>query len=359
MSADMSAARMLVLAIVCVLSLPDISSAQQVKLKAALQVPVSELFIGQSLAQFKKEVEERTANAISIEIFADGKPYNDAQIVGAVTSGAMQLGVAGFNQFADKIPAVDIIEQPFLFNFDALINAAFAPDGEIRGMIEKALLDTMGVRVLWWQPVGNQVFFSKGRDVAGPQQIKGRKLRVFSDTMAKFVKLCGGEPTILTSGAIHGALQDGKVDMAMAAISTVINRELWKVSDTITRTAHAPVEYLLFVNEKSWQALAPAHRTAIMEIAKTLEPKVREKAAQTELAAYAFAREKGMRIVELLPHQVAEWRACSSDLVLGYMESTADLGTRLMAAYGRLRTAPCCSAGPESAGRPSITGDKK
>jgi TRAP-type C4-dicarboxylate transport system substrate-binding protein len=108
------------------------------------------------------------------------------------------------------------------------------------------------------------------------------------------------------------------------------------------------------MNEKSWQALAPAHRTAIMEIAKTLEPKVREKAAQTELAAYAFAREKGMRIVELLPHQVAEWRACSSDLVLGYMESTADLGTRLMAAYGRLRTAPCCSAGPESGGRRSI-----
>jgi C4-dicarboxylate-binding protein DctP len=358
MSADMSAARMLVLAIVCVLS-PGISTAQQVKLKAALQVPVSELFIGQSLAQFKKEVEERTRNAVSIEIFDDGKPYNDAQIVGAVTSGAMELGVAGFNQFADKLPAVDILEQPFLFNFDALINAAFAPDGEIRGMVEKALLDTMGVRVLWWQPVGNQVFFSKGRDVAGPQQIKDRKVRVFSDTMAKFVKLCGGEPTILTSGAIHGALQDGKVDMAMAAISTVINRELWKVSDTITRTAHAPVEYLLFVNEKSWQALAPAHRTAIMEIAKTLEPKVREKAAQTELAAYAFAREKGMRIVELLPHQVAEWRACSSDLVLGYMESTADLGTRLMAAYGRLRTAPCCSAGPESAGRPSITGDKK
>jgi C4-dicarboxylate-binding protein DctP len=101
------------------------------------------------------------------------------------------------------------------------------------------------------------VFFSKGRDVGGQQQIKDKKVRVFSDTMAKFVKLCGGEPTILTSGAINGALQDGKVDVAMAAISTVVNRELWKASDTITRTAHAPVEYLLFMNEKSWQALAP------------------------------------------------------------------------------------------------------
>jgi hypothetical protein len=41
---DMGAARMLALAIVCVLSLPCISRAQQVKLKAALQVPISDLF---------------------------------------------------------------------------------------------------------------------------------------------------------------------------------------------------------------------------------------------------------------------------------------------------------------------------
>jgi len=120
---------MLASAIGCIVSLSGIANAQQVKLKAALQVPVSEAFFGQSLAQFKKEVEERTRNAVTIEIFDNGKPYNDAQIVGAVTSGAMQLGVAGFNQFADKIPAIDILEQPFLFNFDALTNAAFSPTG--------------------------------------------------------------------------------------------------------------------------------------------------------------------------------------------------------------------------------------
>jgi len=129
MGGDMSAIRMLAPVIGCIVSLSGIANAQQVKLKAALQVPVSEAFFGQSLAQFKKEVEERTRNAVTIEIFDNGKPYNDAQIVGAVTSGAMQLGVAGFNQFADKIPAIDILEQPFLFNFDALTNAAFSPTG--------------------------------------------------------------------------------------------------------------------------------------------------------------------------------------------------------------------------------------
>jgi len=344
----MSAVRILAVAMGCLLSLSCVANAQQVKLKAALQVPVTELFFGQSLAQFKKEVEERTRKAVTIEIFDNGKPYNDTQIVGAVTSGAMELGVAGFNQFADKIPAIEILDQPFLFNFDALINAAFGPDGEPRALLDKALLG-MGVRVLMWQPVGNQVFFSKGRDVATPQQIKDKSIRVFSDSMAKFVKLCGGKPALLSSAAMHDALKDGKIDMAMAGFSVVMSRDLWRVSDTITRTAHSPLEFLLFMNEKNWQALAPAHRSVIMEVARSLELKIRQKAAQNDLEAYAFAREKGMKIVELMPHQVAEWRACSSDVLLGYMDATADLGSRLMAAYGRLRTAPCCSGGPASA----------
>jgi len=40
------------------------------------------------------------------------------------------------------------------------------------------------------------------------------------------------------------------------------------VSDTVTRTDHSPLEYLLITTEKSWQALAPAHRAAIMDVVK-------------------------------------------------------------------------------------------
>src|SRR5262249_57029154 len=140
-----SAARMLLLAVACLLPLAGGTSAQQVKLKAALQVPITELLFGRSLAEFKKEVEELTRNAVTIEIFDGGKPYNDTQILGAVTSGAMELGVVGFNQFSDKMPAVGMLDQPFLFNFDALVTAAFSPVSELRARIDKPLLASMVV----------------------------------------------------------------------------------------------------------------------------------------------------------------------------------------------------------------------
>jgi TRAP-type C4-dicarboxylate transport system substrate-binding protein len=42
-----------------------------------------------------------------------GKPYPDNKIVDAVASGAIEMGVAGFHYLAAKIPAIDIVQQPF------------------------------------------------------------------------------------------------------------------------------------------------------------------------------------------------------------------------------------------------------
>jgi TRAP-type C4-dicarboxylate transport system substrate-binding protein len=116
---DMAAARLLLCAIGCLLSLADGVHAKQVKLKAALRVPITELLFGRSLAEFRQEVEALTRNGVAIEIFDGGKPYNDTQSLDAVTSGDRDLLVVAFNHFSDKIPAIGILDQPFLFNFDA------------------------------------------------------------------------------------------------------------------------------------------------------------------------------------------------------------------------------------------------
>jgi hypothetical protein len=54
-----------------------------------------------------------------------------------------------------------------------------------------------------------------------------------------------------------------------------------------------------------------------------------------------------MAVHDLTPDEVAEWRACSAPLVEDYMSKSGELGWRLMAAYGKLRTDPCCTTGPK------------
>ena len=145
---------------------------------------------------------------------------------------------------------------------------------------------------------------------------------------------------------MHDAMKDGAVDLAMGSITSVEPRELWKVADTITRTDHAPIEFLLLVNEKVWQALPAVHRTTIAEAAKAVELATRDRFSKNEASAYAFAHQKGMQIRAVTADQVAEWRACSAGVLEDYMKAGSDLARRLLVAYGKLRADPCCTSGP-------------
>jgi C4-dicarboxylate-binding protein DctP len=76
-----------------------------------------------------------------------------------------------------------------------------------------------------------------------------------------------------------------------------------------------------------------------------VERRLRDQIAEIEDDDYRFAREKGMKVYDLTPDQVAEWRACSAAVLEDFMSRAGELAHKLMAAYGRLRTNSCCSAG--------------
>ena len=324
---------------------PIHAGAEQIKLRITLQLPITN-HLGVNLTQFKTEVERRSEGAIAVEIFDKSRLYKDNEAVDAVASGAIEMATVTYQQFTRKVPAIGIFEQPFLFNFEALVRAAVAPESKMRQLLDRAVLKATGVRVLWWQSYGSSVLFSKARDARQPQDIHGHKVRVFGDNMMTFTKYCGGVPLLISASKQKQALQDGTVDFVMTGITGVDGRELWKVSDTVTRTEHAALEFIVIINEKVWQSLGPKSQGVILEASKRAERDLRGKMADIEAKAYAFARSKSMTIYELNPNEVYEWRACSARLLDDYLKDAGELGDRLMAAYGRLRQQPCCSAGP-------------
>lgn len=82
-----------------------------------------------------------------------------------------------------------------------------------------------------------------------------------------------------------------------------------------------------------WEAAAEAQKAILGDLYKR------------ETEGYALAAENGMKIHEITPDEVAEWRVCSAPLIEAFMNNSGELGQRLMAEYGWLRTQPCCTAG--------------
>jgi TRAP-type C4-dicarboxylate transport system substrate-binding protein len=320
--------------------------AQQVKLKANLQFPIANPVFGGSLKRFKEEVELQSNGGVVVEIFDRSQLFSDYQVVDAVSSGAVDIGTTAAQQFSYKAPAVGILEQPFLFNFQALMSAAASPGSEIRTLIDEVILAQIGVRVLWWHALGNLTFLSKGRDVADPARLKGQRVASPGELPAEFVAWCGGKASALTIEKFHDALKDGAVDMAMIGFGALQSFGLWKFTDTVTFTHHSPIVLFLVINEKRWQSLSAAHRAAVVQSASKVEIEIRSHQSESEARARAFANSKSVKLQPLTPNQIADWRACSAGMLADYMEKNGELARRLMDAYGKLRTAPCCTVGP-------------
>jgi C4-dicarboxylate-binding protein DctP len=324
-------------------------SAEPITLRVSLQIPAANPIMGRGVVLFKEQVEKETEGAIRIEIYDKGKLYNDHQVVGAVQSGAIEMGSAVISQISKRLPAADIMEQPFLFNFEALTRAALSPESELRQLIDKAVLEKLGVHVLWWQNAGTQVLLSKGVDMAEPSRLEGKTVRVFSDTMASFTRHCGGIPQVLSITKVHDGMKQGTIEVAMIAPVAVETRQLWKVADTVTRTDHTGTEFLVIINARTWAGLNDRHKAVMTRAAKASERAIRDNTGRLEAKAFEFVRSKGMKVHELTPDQVAVWRACSAEVIDGYMSRGGELERQLLAAYGKLRTEPCCNTGPAGA----------
>jgi C4-dicarboxylate-binding protein DctP len=340
--------RLLYLLVISLLLSAGQAGAQQVTLRATLQTPVSNPFYGKAMVRFKEELEKQSEGAIALQIFDNGRLFTNNQVVGAVSSGAIDIGTTAVHNFAKKVPAAAIIDQPFLFNFAALVSAAVRPGSEIRKLIDEAILAEMGIRILWWQSIGDNVFYSNGRDIADPEWMKDRRVAVPGSSVAEFVAVCGGKANIVPMENMAGGIKDATLDMALVALAAFQGRGIWKVVDTITRTGHAPTEFLLAINEKTFQSLSPEHRATVVKAASIVEREMRNRASEFESNAYAFAASKGVKVVDISPDQVAEWRACSATMIVDYMNTGGELANKLMVAYGKLRTDPCCTTGPRS-----------
>ncbi len=303
-------------------------------LRISLQLPLTS-HLGQNLALFKEEVEKTSNGDIAVEIYDSAQLYKDKEVPAAVGSGAIEMGVASLTRYVGDIPAVDIFYQPFLFDTEDKVRAAVSPGSPVRGPLDEAIMDT-GSTVLWWQAYGGAIMLSKGEPIRTPDDLKGKKVRVFGKTLGDFVTAAGGAPTLISGSEQYLAYQRGTVDVGMTGVSGVKSRKLWEVMDTITVTNHADIEFIVVVNTDFWNGLPEEHRSLIQAAALKAEADVRDRMSQIEADAYAAAKENGMTVYEPTAEELSAWKEVSQPVYDTYREKAGTLGESVLGAASGL-----------------------
>ncbi|NRA21350.1 MAG: TRAP transporter substrate-binding protein DctP [Oceanospirillaceae bacterium] len=298
-------------------------------LRITLQLPLKH-HLGQNLLAFKEKVEKASSGDLKIEIYPSAQLYKDKQVPSAVSSGAIEMGVASLARFVGTVPAVDVFYVPFMFPSEALVKKATAPGSTIRQPLDDAILKT-GARVLWWQAYGGVALLSKGDPIVNPEDMKGKKVRVFGKMLGEFTKSVGGAPVVMSGSEQFLAYQRGTVDAGMTGVSAVMPRKLYQVMDNLTVTKHADIEFLVIINDKVWNNLNATQQDIITTASRAVETDLREKMIKIEADALAESKLK-MNVFELDEKQINAWKKATSSVVDIYVKSSGELGKQLVEA---------------------------
>lgn len=308
--------------------------AQEVTLRVTLQLPLKS-HLGQNLVLFKEEVEKLSGGEIAVEIYDSAQLYKDSEVPQAVGSGQVEMGVASLTRYVGEIPAVDVFYLPFLFNTEEKVRAAVAADSQVRRLIDEAI-ETTGSKVLWWQAYGGVILLSNGEPIATPDDMKGKKVRVFGKTLGDWVQTVGGVPTLISGSEQFLAYQRGTVDIGMTGVSGVQSRSLWDVMDTITKVNVADIEFIVVINKDVWEGLTEQQQLWVNEAASRAEDTVRDQMAEIEAEAYAEAEQNGMTIYDLSDAELEQWRQASQPVIEQWLQSAGELGQKVYEAAKKL-----------------------
>jgi C4-dicarboxylate-binding protein DctP len=312
------------------------SAAAERVLRLTLQLPITNV-LGQNVTAFKEIVERDSAGAITVEIYASAELYKDKEVPGAVSSGAIEMGVAPVTRFSNLKPAVSLFNLPFLFGSNEDIAAATAPGHPIRVALDREILAT-GARPLWWQAFGLAIMLGKDEAPLHPDSLKGRKTRVFGATMKEFVAAIGGNPVPVSGSQQYEAYQRGEVDFGMTGITAVKSRKLYEVMGHLVKTNHAALEFVVVINEALWGELSEAERAIIEQAAAQVERDLRQSYRRVHQETLVWiATNTTMAVHDLDAAQLSAWRDVAAPVYESYIERAGQVGDALLAEARRFQ----------------------
>lgn len=245
---------------------------------------IASLSAGGALAQDLPTTKLRVVGGLS-----NLTAYNDyerpfwTKTIPEASNGKVTAEIKGFNEMGLKGPEILRLMSQGVIEFGTATLAYFASDNPINEAIDLAGLapDVNTAREVTkaFQPVYAS-FYDKGNNIrllgistypaqvlfcnaniSGLADIKGKKVRTSSRTVAEFVEALGGTSVTMAFGEVVPALQNKVVDCAITGSMSGYSAKWYEVS---THLVALPINWnqqIHAVNQKAWVKLDPKVQT--------------------------------------------------------------------------------------------------
>ncbi|MDB5742378.1 MAG: dctP1 [Polaromonas sp.] len=239
---------------------------------AKLRVAGSLVSGGQIQQNREQPFFENFAKNTGLPIDADYKPMD---VVGVKDADGLRVLKSGLFDIVTLRLAQVSRDEPFLLGPDIVglstdYDAARKVVDAYRDALDKRLQERHGGKLLGTYPFGPQILFCKGA-IAGLGDLKGKKVRVSDQSLAKFIEKLGGIPVTLAFNETQQALERGVADCAITGPSSA-NSAGWPEVTTHVMPIGFQMHLVAYaMNLNKWNALSADQKTKVADAFKKLE----------------------------------------------------------------------------------------
>lgn len=302
------------------------AAEQKVALKMAAHLPQSHPLV-KGMESLKDKVAKKTNGSVSITIYPAGQLFNDKNMNDALMSGGIDMGLNTVGRWASIVPAMDVFDVPFLFPSYEKVDKAI--DGGL-GQKLGAELQKKGVRPLLWADYGFVQYGNNKKDIKVPADFAGMKIRGYSKYSAETIKALGASSVTMGAGEVYMALQRGTIDGQSSGTTAMRDRKMYEVHKYITITNHASPEFIVAMNEKSYNKLSDNQKKALNEAAQEVQADIRANAKKEDLKALDDLKAKGAVVYVVPEKELKLWQDATRPVWDKFIKENGKIGQELI-----------------------------
>ncbi len=265
----------------------------------------------QLVEQLTRELEKATG--IKIRLRFDAVLGTEAQMTTLLRTGKIQLWAGSTGALADHVPALTVLESPYLFADVPAFARSMAPAvlerPAVDGAFRSADVWPFGGYFLGWRAMS-----SRSRPLLLPADVKGVKMRAQPAPLhAAMWKRLGAQGLPIDLPEVAGAFKTGIVDAADLPALFLLATAGHTVLRHHVRTEHMLQSVFVAFHRPTFEALPEPVRAAIRALRPAQAERVnaRHEALEGELVA---ALEQAMEVVVPTADQRAAWRTSLAPL---------------------------------------------
>jgi len=241
------------------------------------------------------EVAKAKSNGrIEIQVAPSAQLGDDAAMVTALRTGALDLSANSQGAVANAVPEYAAFGMPFLFS--SLEQVWKMLDGPLGKELADKTAEK-GMVVLGYWDNGIRHMSNSKRAVNEPGDLKGLKMRTPPDAVTvDIMQSLGAEAQQIKFAELYVALQQGVVDGQENPLMNIHASKLYEVNKFISLTGHKYEMTPLLMSKRSWDRLSDADKKVLQEAALEATQLQRKLSKESDDKLLADLKAKGVQI---------------------------------------------------------------